>query len=305
MLLTLLRSNACADGNFAADLRGMAPGCKASAGLLRRKAGNDLWRGSWPSLRAPPSCSMLGPPPCGMRLVRPARRGRPKAPIRRSPRRARRLFPRINIARAIGWPEGAMPKPAEGLRSMPSPKVSTIRAGSMSCRTAMFSSPRPTRPRARRRGGFKGMVDGQGYEPRRRRRAEPQPHRAVARRRRRWRGRDETRVPRRPQLAVRHGARRGQALCGRNRRAAPLRLPRGRDRDRAAPGTKIADLPGWPANHHWTKSLAASPDGSRLYVGVGSNSNVGENGLDAGEGPRADPRNRSGARARRAASPPD
>jgi glucose/arabinose dehydrogenase len=47
-----------------------------------------------------------------------------------------------------------------------------------------------------------------------------------------------------------------------------------------APGTKIADLPAGPINYHWTKSLAASPDGSRLYVGVGSNSNVGENGLD-------------------------
>ena len=45
-------------------------------------------------------------------------------------------------------------------------------------------------------------------------------------------------------------------------------------------GTKIADLPAGPLNYHWTKSLAASPDGSRLYVGVGSNSNVGENGLD-------------------------
>ena len=32
-------------------------------------------------------------------------------------------------------------------------------------------------------------------------------------------------------------------------------------------------------NHHWTKSLVASPDGKRLYVGVGSNSNVGENGM--------------------------
>ena len=34
-------------------------------------------------------------------------------------------------------------------------------------------------------------------------------------------------------------------------------------------------------NHHWTKSLAASRDGRRLYVGVGSNSNVGENGMAA------------------------
>jgi glucose/arabinose dehydrogenase len=46
-------------------------------------------------------------------------------------------------------------------------------------------------------------------------------------------------------------------------------------------GTKLTDLPGGPIDHHWTKSLLASPDGSKLYVGVGSNSNVGENGLQA------------------------
>jgi glucose/arabinose dehydrogenase len=45
----------------------------------------------------------------------------------------------------------------------------------------------------------------------------------------------------------------------------------------AAPGVALADLPG-TINHHWTKSLLASPDGSKLYVGVGSNSNVTENG---------------------------
>ena len=43
---------------------------------------------------------------------------------------------------------------------------------------------------------------------------------------------------------------------------------------------KVVDLPGGPLNHHWTKSLIASPDGTRLYAGVGSNSNVAENGID-------------------------
>ena len=43
---------------------------------------------------------------------------------------------------------------------------------------------------------------------------------------------------------------------------------------------KVADLPGGPINHHWTKSLLASADGSRLYVGVGSNSNVAEGGME-------------------------
>src|SRR6185503_18387639 len=49
----------------------------------------------------------------------------------------------------------------------------------------------------------------------------------------------------------------------------------------SAPGTKLTDLPGGPINHHWTKALLASPDGSKLYVGVGSNSNITENGIGA------------------------
>lgn len=45
-------------------------------------------------------------------------------------------------------------------------------------------------------------------------------------------------------------------------------------------GTKVADLPAGSINHHWTKNLIASEDGKRLYVTVGSNSNVAENGLE-------------------------
>ncbi len=48
-----------------------------------------------------------------------------------------------------------------------------------------------------------------------------------------------------------------------------------------APGVTLTELPGGPINHHWTKSLVASPDGSKLYVGIGSNSNVAENGMSA------------------------
>ncbi|MFY0731338.1 PQQ-dependent sugar dehydrogenase [Pseudomonas sp. NFX15] len=47
---------------------------------------------------------------------------------------------------------------------------------------------------------------------------------------------------------------------------------------------KVIDLPGGPINHHWTKNVIASKDGSKLYVTVGSNSNVAENGLDKEEG---------------------
>ena len=47
---------------------------------------------------------------------------------------------------------------------------------------------------------------------------------------------------------------------------------------------KVTDLPGGTLNHHWTKNVIASKDGNKLYVTVGSNSNVGENGLDKEEG---------------------
>ncbi|WP_131107405.1 sorbosone dehydrogenase family protein [Pseudomonas sp. Sample_10] len=47
---------------------------------------------------------------------------------------------------------------------------------------------------------------------------------------------------------------------------------------------KVVDLPGGTLNHHWTKNVIASRDGSKLYVTVGSNSNVGENGMDQEQG---------------------
>lgn len=51
----------------------------------------------------------------------------------------------------------------------------------------------------------------------------------------------------------------------------------------SAQGVKVMDLPAG-INHHWTKNVVASPDGKRLYIAVGSNSNVGENGMDKEEG---------------------
>jgi glucose/arabinose dehydrogenase len=50
------------------------------------------------------------------------------------------------------------------------------------------------------------------------------------------------------------------------------------------PGMKLADLPAGPIDHHWTKSMVPSQDGTKLYVGVGSNSNITENGMEPEEG---------------------
>lgn len=66
---------------------------------------------------------------------------------------------------------------------------------------------------------------------------------------------------------------------------ALLRFPYREGQTRiTAPGVKVVDLPAGPINRHWTKNVIASPDGSRLYVTVGSNSNVAENGMAAEEG---------------------
>jgi glucose/arabinose dehydrogenase len=47
---------------------------------------------------------------------------------------------------------------------------------------------------------------------------------------------------------------------------------------------KVTDLPAGPINHHWTKNIIASEDGTKLYATVGSNSNAAENGIAAEEG---------------------
>lgn len=66
---------------------------------------------------------------------------------------------------------------------------------------------------------------------------------------------------------------------------AVMRFPYQQGQTRiSAPGEKVVDLPAGPINQHWTKSLIAHPDGSRLYVGVGSSSNVAEHGLENEQG---------------------
>jgi len=66
---------------------------------------------------------------------------------------------------------------------------------------------------------------------------------------------------------------------------AVLRFPYTADATKiAAPGVRVMELPGGPINHHWTKNIIASRDGSKLYVTVGSNSNVAERGMEAEAG---------------------
>lgn len=62
---------------------------------------------------------------------------------------------------------------------------------------------------------------------------------------------------------------------------AVMRFPyRTGDTSITGAGVKVTDLPGGPLNHHWTKNLIASRDGTKLYASIGSNSNAAENGID-------------------------
>src|SRR6185312_4903084 len=114
----------------------------------------------------------------------------------------------------------------------------------------------------------------------RRRRAERQSHHAPARRGRRRRRGDA--------LGLHRGLNSpfGMALVGNDLYVANsdaiVRFAYAPGATRiTTPGTKVVDLPAGPINHHWTKGLIASPDGSKLYVTIGSNSNVAENGMEA------------------------
>jgi glucose/arabinose dehydrogenase len=81
----------------------------------------------------------------------------------------------------------------------------------------------------------------------------------------------------------------GMALVGNDLYVANtdalLRFPYGQGQTRIdQPGETVVELPAGLINSHWTKNVVASPDGSRLYVTVGSNSNVAEHGIAAEEG---------------------
>ena len=66
----------------------------------------------------------------------------------------------------------------------------------------------------------------------------------------------------------------------------PCSLPVYDRGDQITAPVKVVDLPGGTLNHHWTKNIIASPDGTKLYAAVGSNSNVAEHGMRRKRGAR-------------------
>ncbi len=220
---------------------------------------------------------------CGETATLPVSAG--TGPTPRLPPPNKTLLPTVHIAPAQGWSDGAKPVPAHGVT------VSAYATGLDHPRwlhvlpngdVLVAETNAPPKPDDNK--GIRGYVQKQAMKRAGAGDAERQPHHAAARPARRRHGRAEDGVPREPQLAVRHGAGRQRLLRRQHRRGGPLSLhARAQTRIEAA-GTKLVDLPAGPLNHHWTKSLIASPDGSKLYATVGSNSNVAENGMAVEEG---------------------
>lgn len=189
------------------------------------------------------------------------------------------LIPTLKIARATGWPQGEKPKPANGLA------VNAFATGLDHPRW-LYVLPNgdvlvaeTNTPKQAGVGGITGLIIA--WAMNRAGAGVPSPNRIVLLRDADGDGVAETKSIFLEGLNSPFG----MALVGDKFYVADtdalLRFDYqdGVTEIRAA-GTKIADLPAGPVNYHWAKSLIASKDGSRLYVGVGSNSNAGENGLE-------------------------
>ncbi|TCR66343.1 sorbosone dehydrogenase family protein [Bosea sp. BK604] len=190
-------------------------------------------------------------------------------------------LPTVKVAEAVGWKQGEKPKAAAGYQ------VSAFASGLDHPRwlyqlpngdVLVAESDAPPKPEGMSGGGIRGWV--QGLLMKRAGARNPSANRITLLRDADGDGVAETKSVFLENLRSPFGmALIGDQLYVANADAL-VRVPckEGETRIAAAP-TKVADLPAG-RNHHWTKSLVASEDGSKLYVGVGSNSNVGENGMN-------------------------
>jgi glucose/arabinose dehydrogenase len=195
------------------------------------------------------------------------------------PAPAKQWIPKVNIAPAVGWPQDAMPTPAAGLAVAPFGKdldhprwLYVLPNGDVL--VAETNAPPKPAGKGLRAWFMKRAMKKAGA-------GVPSANRITLLRDADGDGISETRSVFLQNLFSPFGmALVGDQLYVANADAV-VRFPyREGDRSISAAPVKVADLPGGPINHHWTKSLVASPDGTRLYVGVGSNSNVAENGME-------------------------
>ena len=192
--------------------------------------------------------------------------------------------PTVLIAPAVGWPAGTQPTPMNGLR------VTALATGLDHPRWVLVlpngdvlvaESNAPAKPAGF--GGIKAWITG--LVMKRAGAAVPPANRITLLRDADGDGMAETRTTFLQNLHSPFGmALVGNALYVANTDAVMRFDYQSGQTAITGPGTKLLDLPAAPINHHWTKNLIASPDGSKLYVTVGSNSNIGENGMAAEAG---------------------
>ncbi|TFH81481.1 PQQ-dependent sugar dehydrogenase [Pseudomonas kribbensis] len=194
------------------------------------------------------------------------------------------LIPTVNIAPAIGWPAGAKPTPAAGTlvaafaENLDHPRWLYVLPNGDVLVAETNAPPKPDDGKGIRGWVMKKVMGRAGA-------GVPSPNRITLLRDADHDGVAETRTVFLQNLNSPFG----MTLVGNDLYVADTdRLLRfhyepGATEIKSQP-IKVVDLPGGPLNHHWTKNVIASKDGSKLYVTVGSNSNVGENGLDQEEG---------------------
>ncbi|MBF5094725.1 sorbosone dehydrogenase family protein [Azospirillum sp. INR13] len=219
---------------------------------------------------------------CGEHATLPVSAGTGPNPTLPEPKST--LIPTVNIADAIGWPQGAQPTPAQGLSL-------TAFATGLDHPRWMLALPNgdvlvaetnaPPKPEDGK--GIKGWVMGLVMDKAGAK--TPSANRITLLRDSDGDGKADVREPFLEGLNSPFG----MALVGSDlyiaNTDAVVKVPykEGDTRITAQP-EKIVDLPGGPLNHHWTKNIIASRDGTKLYATTGSNSNVAENGMEAEEG---------------------
>ena len=227
---------------------------------------------------------------CGDTAILSPEQGMGKSPTLPAPNKS--LIPTLHIAPAKGWPEGTMPT-----ASLPGLSVTPLATGLDHPRWVLVlpngdvlvaESQAPPKGEGAPSGGVLGAIKGwvmktvMGKAGSGKR---PSANRITLLRDADGDGKAETRNVFLQNLNSPFG----MALVGNElyvaNADAVVRFPyEAGQTSITAAGTKLVDLPGGPINHHWTKNLIASADGSKLYVTVGSNSKVGENGMQAEEG---------------------
>ena len=231
-----------------------------------------------PPFAASAALALLALAACGAVSLLPDSAGMGPRPTLPEPQAS--LIPTVNIAPAIGWPSGATPLAAAGTRvaafahGLDHPRWLYVLPNGDVLVAETNAPPKPADGL-----GLKGWI--MGLVMKRAGAATPSANRITLLRDTDGDGVADVRSV----LLDGLNSPFGMALVGGNlyvaNSDAVLRFPYTTGDVRiTAPGVKLVDLPAGPINHHWTKNLIASPDGAKLYVTVGSNSNVAERGME-------------------------